>query len=77
MKTLKYFSVIAILVLMLIAVPVGNVAADNTIAVQLQDSNGNLLPGGVLRYHDGTWHTATDNGDGTFSVTTAAASVTY
>ena len=77
MKTIKYFGVLIILLFILTTLQVGNVSADDTITVQLQNSNAALLTGGTLRYHDGTWHTAVDNGDGTFSVTTSAASVTY
>ena len=77
MKTIKYFGVLIILLFMLTALQVGNVSADDTITVQLQNSDAALLTGGTLRYHDGTWHTAVDNGGGTFSVTTSAASVTY
>mgnify|MGYP003433517012 FL=1 len=77
MKTIKYFGVMIILLLMLSAIQVGNAAADNTITVRLQTNGGALLTGGALQYHDGTWHTAVDNGDGTFSVTTSASAVTY
>jgi len=35
------------------------------------------LTGGSLRYNDGSWKTGTNNGDGTFTVTTSAGSVTY
>ena len=77
MKTTKYFGVIVILLLMLTALQVGNVSADDIITIQLQNSDGGLLTGGTLRYHDGNWQTAIDNGNGTFSVSTSAASVTY
>ena len=77
MKTLKFLSAMAVLVLMLASLQVGTALADDTITVRLQNSASMLLPGGSLRYHDGAWHTATDNGDGTFTVTTSASSVTY
>ena len=50
---------------------------DGQILVTLQDSDGQKLVGGSLRYHDGAWHTATDIGDGTFSLETDAAYITY
>ncbi len=77
MKTIRFFGVIIVLMLMLSALQVGNAAADDVITVRLQNSDGALLTGGALRYHDGTWHNAVDNGDGTFSVTTSASSITY
>ncbi len=77
MKTIKYFGVMITLLFMLTALQVGNVSADETITVQLQNSEGTLLTGGALRYHDGAWHTATEISTGVFEVTTSATSVTY
>ncbi len=38
--------------------------------VNLINSAGNLLSGGSLKYYEGSWKDAADNGDGTFSITT-------
>ena len=51
-----------------------------TIDVQLRDSDNNALVDGgtaTLQYHDGSWKTATNDGNGNFSINTAAASVIY
>ena len=37
-------------------------------AVRLTNSSGNLLPGGSLKYYEGGWKDAIDNGDGTFAI---------
>src|SRR5690606_17950940 len=49
------------------------------ITVELRDHNGNLITsGGTLEYHDGAWKSdAIDNGDGTWSVVSDAASLYY
>jgi hypothetical protein len=49
----------------------------STITVKLQNSSGNLIPGESLRFFDGTWKTAVNNGDGSFTVMTSASVVTY
>jgi hypothetical protein len=43
--------------------------------VKLIDSQGNLLQGGSLKYYDGGWKDAIDNGNGTFSVNTERTTV--
>ena len=48
-----------------------------TITVYLQDSDGSLLSGGTLRYHDGSWKSATEGAAGTFTIVTSASSVSY
>ena len=51
-----------------------------TINIHLRDSDNNALADGgtaVLKYHDGSWHTATNDGSGNFTINTAASSVTY
>ena len=48
----------------------------NTFTVELETSGGTNLPGGTLKYYDGSWHTATESPTGTWSITTNAATVT-
>ena len=43
--------------------------------VKLANSTGSPLTGGVCQYYEGGWQTATDNGDGTFSIETDKASL--
>ncbi len=43
--------------------------------VKLQDSQGNLLPGGSLKYYNAGWKDAIDNGNGTFIVQTERTKV--
>ena len=43
--------------------------------VKLEDSQGNLLQGGSLKFYDSGWKDATDNGDGTFTVQTGKNTV--
>ena len=38
--------------------------------IKLTNSSGNLLTGGSLKYYEGGWKDAVDNGDGTFSIKT-------
>ncbi|MGA9293704.1 MAG: hypothetical protein WBV81_14005, partial [Ignavibacteriaceae bacterium] len=40
-------------------------------AVRLTNSSGNLLTSGSLKYYEGGWKDAVNNGDGTFSISTA------
>ncbi|MFY0643529.1 MAG: hypothetical protein JXR19_03615, partial [Bacteroidia bacterium] len=50
------------------------------ISVELRDNGGTLLSDGStasLTYYDGSWHAASNNGDGTFDITTTASSLTY
>ncbi|HMQ60283.1 MAG TPA: hypothetical protein PKE06_06400, partial [Flavilitoribacter sp.] len=47
-----------------------------TFQVYLKDSDMNLLSGGSLRFHDGSWHTVSETSTGTFEVNTNTASVT-
>ena len=44
-------------------------------AVRLTNSSGNLLTGGSLKYYEGGWKDAVDNGDGTFSISTDRSSL--
>lgn len=43
--------------------------------VKLEDSQGNLLPGGSLQYYENGWKNADDNDDGTFTVDTKLKNV--
>jgi RHS repeat-associated protein len=47
------------------------------ITVRLADGGGNTLTGCSLRYYDGAWNAVSSNPDGTFTVNTAASSLTY
>ena len=74
----KYITSIMLAFVLILSLVQAALADDPApITVNLQNSDGTLLTGGSLRYHDGSWQDATDNGDGTFTVTTSAAQVTY
>ncbi|MGD8778346.1 MAG: hypothetical protein PVH88_05225 [Ignavibacteria bacterium] len=45
------------------------------LTVKLVDSNNNMLTGGTLKYYEGGWKDAVDNGDGTFKVETERSTV--
>jgi len=45
------------------------------LSVKLLDSQNNLLIGGQLKYYEGGWKNAIDNGDGTFRVETDRSTV--
>ena len=48
---------------------------NNFLSVHLLDSQNNLLSGGQLKYYEGGWKDAVDNGDGTFRVETDRSTV--
>lgn len=72
----KLYQLSSIILTMLISISLYGINID----VHLYNSaNANLPDGGtaVLQYNDGTWKTATNDGNGNFTISTAAASVTY
>lgn len=54
---------------------VGLVPQSGSFEIKLIDSKGSLLTTGTLKYYEGGWKDAVDNGDGTFTVNTEQNSV--
>jgi len=50
---------------------------ENEITVYLIDSQSNFLLTGSLQYYEGGWQNASNNGDGTFSVSTNADNLSF
>ncbi len=49
----------------------------DTCTVKLLSSTGSLLTNGTLQYRDSTWENATNNNDGTFTITTTKKKISF
>ncbi len=69
---------LAAIILLLLLIPTfTGIITDTSITVILKDSNGIILPTGSLRYYSGGWQNVQPNSDGTFTINTNAASLSY
>ena len=74
---MKKFTKFLFAIVVMLGLSITQIAFAATVTVKLQNNGNTLLTGGILKFHDVSWKTATDNGDGTFTCITATTSVTY